>query len=84
MVLQTIFGHDSLESLFQKVKTTLPPEAHKYLNNIEQTLQVGLKPYKDYGRFKEIITQVNDAAVNKRTIEIVYFTMSRKRNPNER
>jgi predicted DNA-binding transcriptional regulator YafY len=29
--------YDSLESLFQKVKTTLPPESIKYLKNVEQT-----------------------------------------------
>jgi len=48
--------HDSLESLSQKIKATLPPESMKYLKNVEQTLQVGIKPYKDYARFKEIIT----------------------------
>lgn len=58
--------YDSLESLFKKVKTTLPPESIKYLENIEQTLQVGHKPYKDYSKFKEIVNRVNDAAINKK------------------
>ena len=31
----TVF-YDSLASLFQKVKTTLPPESKKYLKNVEQ------------------------------------------------
>jgi predicted DNA-binding transcriptional regulator YafY len=74
----TVF-YDSLESLFQKVKTTLPPESIAYLNNVEQTLHVGLKPYKEYGKFKEIINQVNEAAIKKRSLELVYFTMSRKK-----
>jgi len=74
----TVF-YDSLESLSQKVKTTLPPESLKYVKNIEQTLQVGIKPYKEYGKFKEIINRVNDAAVNRKTIEMVYYTMSRKK-----
>jgi len=74
----TVF-YDSLESLFQKIKTTLPPESIKYLKNVEQTLHMGLKPYKEYGRFKEIINQVNEAAIKKRSLEIVYFTMSRKK-----
>ena len=46
--------HDSLDSLSQKIKATLPPESMKYLKNVQQTLQVGIKPYKDYARFKEI------------------------------
>ena len=44
--------YDSLESLFQKVKTTLPQESIKYLKNVEQTLHLGVKPYKEYGKFK--------------------------------
>lgn len=71
--------HDSLESLFQKVKTTMPPESKKYLANVEQTLHVGLKPYKEYSKFKEIIYRVNEATQKKKSIEIVYYTMSRKK-----
>ena len=74
----TVF-HDSLESLFQKVKTTLPPESKKYLQNVEQTLHMGLKPYKEYAKFKEIINRVNEAALNKKSVEIVYYTMRRKK-----
>lgn len=76
--------YDSLESLFQKVKTTLPPESIKYLKNVEQTLHLGMKPYKEYGKFKEILNRVNDAAINKKSIEIVYYTMSRKKETRRR
>ena len=71
--------YDSLKSLSQKIRATLPPESMKYLNNLEQTLHIGLRPYKKYGKFKEIINRVNDAATNRKTIEIVYYTMSRKK-----
>ncbi|MFO7784539.1 MAG: transcriptional regulator, partial [Desulfatiglandales bacterium] len=77
-VFQGTAFHDSLESLFQKVRTTLPPESVKYLNSVEQTLHVGIKPYKDYARFKEMIQRVEEAAREHRTLEIVYYTMSRK------
>jgi len=76
--------YESLESLLQKVKTTLPPESIKYLENVEQTLHLAIKPYKDYGRFKEILNRVTDAALNHKTIEIVYFTMSRKKETRRR
>jgi len=76
--------YDSLESLFQKVKTTLPPESIKYLKNVEQTLHLGVKPYKEYGKFKEILNRVNDAAINRKSIEIVYYTMSRKKETRRR
>ncbi|MBL7102444.1 MAG: transcriptional regulator [Desulfobacteraceae bacterium] len=76
--------YDSLESLFQKVRTTLPPESIKYLKNVEQTLHLGMKPYKDYGKFKEILNRVTDAALNRKSIEIVYYTMGRKKESRRR
>ncbi|HDZ23089.1 MAG TPA: transcriptional regulator [Desulfobacteraceae bacterium] len=74
----TVF-HDSLESLFRKIKTTLPPESLKYLQEVEQTLHLEIKPFKEYEKFREIINRVNDAAVRKKRVEIVYYTMSRKK-----
>jgi hypothetical protein len=56
----------SLESLFQKVKTTLPAESKKYLGQIENSLKAGPKPYKKYGKFKEIINQVDEAVLKPR------------------
>jgi len=66
--------HDSLESLSQKIKATLPPESMKYLKNVEQTLKVGIKPYKDYSRFKDgsIVFEVEVAG----TEEIKFWVMS--------
>ena len=74
----TVF-YDSLESLFQKIKTTLPPEYITYLNRIEKSLEVGAKPYKPYGAHREIIDRVNEAVVQRRHIEIDYYSMSRKK-----
>jgi hypothetical protein len=74
----TVF-HDDLDSLFNKIKTTLPRESLTYLNKTEQVLQMGIKPYKDYGRFREIINRVNEVAFQKKSIEIVYYTMSREK-----
>lgn len=79
----TVF-YDSLESLFKKIKTTLPPESIKYLNTVEQTLHLGLKPFKEYGKFREIINRVNEAAIKKTSIEIVYYTMSRKKESHRK
>jgi len=76
--------YDSLESLFQKVRTSLPPESLEYLRNVEQTLHFGTTPHKDYGSFREILNQVTDAALNKQAIEIVYYTMSRKKETRRR
>ncbi len=78
-ILKDTVFYDSLETLFQKIKATLPPEYIEYLGRIQESLQVGFKPYKEYGRFQEIIDRVNQAIVQRSHIEIVYFTMSRNR-----
>jgi len=44
---------------------------------VEQTLFVGIKPYKDYRKFREIINRINEAALKRRTIDMIYRTMSR-------
>jgi predicted DNA-binding transcriptional regulator YafY len=38
-----------------------------------------IRPFKGYDRFREIINRVNDAAVKKRRVDMVYYTMSRKK-----
>jgi len=73
----TVF-YDALDSLFQKVKTTLPPESLQFMKTVEQTLHMDIRPRKPYARFKEIIKRVNESAQRKNRIEIVYYTMSRK------
>ena len=77
-VLRDTVFFDSLESLFDKIKATLPPEYIDYLGNIEDSLEVRAKPYKQYGKLREVIEKVSEAAVNKKHIEIAYYTMSRK------
>ena len=71
--------YDSLDSLFNKVKSTLPPGSLDYLDEVQRILHVGLKPYKEYGKFREIINQVNEAALERRRIEILYFAMSQRK-----
>jgi predicted DNA-binding transcriptional regulator YafY len=68
-----------LESLLQKVRTTLPSESRKYLEQISKSLASRPRPYKRYEKFKEIIHQLNEAVIQRRVIDIVYYTMSRRR-----
>lgn len=77
-VLKDTVFFDSLESLFDKIKATLPAEYIQYLGQIEDSLEVSAKPYKQYGRVLETIEKVSQAAIEKRQIEIAYYTMSRK------
>ncbi len=70
--------YDSLESLFRKVRATLSPQTLIYLERIQSTFHVGIKPYKEYGRFREILNQVNAAALERRRIEMVYQPLRRQ------
>ncbi|RJQ82504.1 MAG: transcriptional regulator [Desulfobacteraceae bacterium] len=77
-VLQGTAIFDSLTALFEKVKATLPPEYIAYLDKLTHSLEVGVKAYKPYQRFQQILAQVNEAAQNRRYIEIGYFSMRRQ------
>ncbi len=70
----TVF-YDSLETLFQKIKATLPPPYIDQLDRMKNSLGVSPSPHKPYGRFSEVINQANEAAVEKTVIDIVYFAM---------
>jgi len=78
-VLKNTVFYDSLESLFQKIKTTLPPEYIHYLDRIERSLDVAPKPYKQYENLKDTISRISGAIAEKKVIEIDYYTMSRKK-----
>jgi len=57
----------------------LDAEIIEYLGRIEKSLEVGTKPYKQYGKLRDTIERVSEAAVQNKYIEIVYYTMSRKK-----
>jgi predicted DNA-binding transcriptional regulator YafY len=67
----TVFA-ESLETLFDKILATLSPDTLAYLDKIKSTFHMGIRPYKNYQRFRELITRVNQAALDRRCIEIAY------------
>ena len=78
-VLKDTVLYDSLESLFEKIKSTLPPAYIEYLRQIEKSLEVKAKPYRQYGQLEDLIGRISEAAIHKKMIEIIYYTMSRKK-----
>ena len=71
----TIF-HDSIESLFNKVKAVLSPETLRYSENISGRLKVNFGPAKDFSGFKEVIQGVSEATSKRKRVEIVYKAVS--------
>ena len=78
-VLKDTIFYDSLVSLFDKIKTTLPGEYLVYLDQIENSLTVQSKPYKQYGQLRDIIDQVSQAAIQKKWVNMDYYALSRKK-----
>lgn len=77
-VLQGTAIFDSLSSLFEKVKATLPPEYVGYLDKLAHSLEVGVKAHKPYQRFQDTLNRVNQATQEQRHIEMDYYSMGRK------
>ena len=67
----TVFS-EALETLFDKILALLAPDTLAYLEKIQSTFHMGIRPYKDYQRFRELISRVNQAAMDRRCIEIAY------------
>ena len=70
----TVFA-ESVESLSKKVRAALSPQALAYIDRLQSTFRTGIRPYKDYGKFRELIQQTNRAAMERRRIEIVYHAL---------
>ena len=79
-VLKNTIFHDSLKSLFDKIKTTLPSEYISFLEQFENNIKMGQHPYKLYTGFKETLNKVNLAIANRKFVDLSYFTMSRNKN----
>lgn len=78
-LFQGTMFQESLESLFKKVRASLAPQTLAYLDRIRSTFKAGVKPYKDYGRFKETLDKLNSAALERRRIRIVYHALQSRK-----
>ena len=76
--------HDSLVSLFEKVKATLPDAYVAYLKKIEDSMDVGVRARKTYQQFQKTLTVVQEAVQQQCHIEMDYFTMSRGESTRRR
>jgi len=77
-VLKGTVFYESLETFFRKIKATLPAETIHYLDRLEDSFEVGSKPYRPCGQLRDSIDTISEAAAQRKIIEIEYFTMSRK------
>lgn len=71
----TVF-QESIESLFAKVKASLPPETIRYLDNVSARVRVGFGAGKDYTALRDIVGQLSDATAKRSQVEILYSALS--------
>jgi predicted DNA-binding transcriptional regulator YafY len=67
--------YDSLESVFKKVKANLPAQTIEYLKKMESSFKVGLRPYKPYGRWREMINQIDRAVLDRVRLDMAYLPL---------
>ena len=63
--------HDAIESLLSKIKATLPPMYIDYLDRIQDRLDAGPAPRKDYTRCAYVIAELNTAIVDANAVRLV-------------
>ena len=71
----TLF-QESIESLFDKVRASLPPETIRYLERVSGKVKVGFGPPKNFQDLKEIVSEISEATAQKRQVEIRYRAAS--------
>lgn len=76
--------YESLESLFLKIRATLPPDSIRFLENLQRALYVDRKQYRNYGRLRQIMADINDAVMRSRSVDIIYYALKRKRRSMRR
>jgi len=75
----TVF-HSAIESLFEKIKSTLPAETHKYLDHVESTIEIAPVPYKTSSQVADRMETISAAIVEKRCLDIIYAGAKRGRD----
>lgn len=70
--LEGTFITDAIQSLTQKIKANLPPKSKDYLALLQQTIQIGIPPYKIYKTHRARIDPIQQAIESGKTIEIRY------------
>lgn len=79
----TVFS-DALESLFDKIRATLPPPTVSYIDRIAETLRVRSRGYRHSGAGTVAVDRIHEAILQRQSLDIVYYTMSRAREDRRR
>ena len=82
--VENTFFWEAWESLFGKIKTTLPPGTIDYLDRIESSLSVGGRQSRYRHDIGAVFDTLHEAIASRRCLNIRYFTISRKSESRRR
>ncbi|HMV47724.1 MAG TPA: WYL domain-containing protein [Blastocatellia bacterium] len=72
---QSPFGQQA-RSLLKKARASLPAALHEELDAMAQVYGAATAPAKDFARHAETIDQLVNAAIQRHTVRMVYYTMA--------
>jgi predicted DNA-binding transcriptional regulator YafY len=75
-VLEGTVFHDSIETLFAKIKTLLSPQTLEYLENISGTIGMKFGACKNLAQCKDAVEAISEAVAKRNRISILYRAVS--------
>ena len=74
--------HDSLLSLFDKVRANLPKPLFRQMLELRGSFLSGIPAQKDYGTYREFIKVIEECIEGRKTLQLLYQPLNRE--PAER
>lgn len=69
----TVF-HDSVHSALQKIRASLGADGTAFLERLREAFRVRPGPHKRYAEVREVIRTLNEAVLDRRSVDIEYRT----------
>lgn len=73
--LQGTVLHDSLDSLFDKVRANLPKPLFRQMVDLRGSFLSGIPAQKDYGTYREFINVIQEAIQERKTLRLLYHPL---------
>lgn len=80
--LQGTLLHDSLESLFDKVRATIPKALFRQMIDLRGSFLSGIPAQKDYRVYREFIKVIQEALQQRKVLQMLYSPLNKA--PSER
>ncbi len=78
------FLGEALSALLEKIRATLPADAHDYLDQYTRLFQFSTLPKKSQQQFGGLLDLVQKALIEQRSLDISYYAPSRKKESQRR